>query len=132
MYCVRNGLSVDHQAVKDLFALARHGEKQRLKFYAQVKADSPNSCPIMTRFGGVNASLRELFTEGLGDQTSGEKIETLGDIQEVGLSGIFSFEYFDQDKPKAYAGGDGGLKVVEMDEEEKALAKQLRMARMAP
>lgn len=31
MYCVRNGLSVDHQAVKDLFALARHGEKQRLK-----------------------------------------------------------------------------------------------------
>ena len=32
MYCVRSGLSVDHQAVKDLFALARHGEKQRLSF----------------------------------------------------------------------------------------------------
>lgn len=111
MYCVRNSLSVDHQAVKDLFALARHGEKQRLKFYTQVKADSPNSCPIMSRFGGINASLRELRTEGVGGQASVEKIRTLDDITEVGLSGIFAFQDFNPDnpdKPKTYAGGDGG------------------------
>lgn len=85
----------------------------------------------MSRFGGVNASLRELSTEGVGGQASGEKIETLGDIQEVGLSGIFAFEDFNPEKPKTYTGGDGGLKAAEMDEEEKAFAKKVRMARMA-
>lgn len=134
MYCVRNGLSVDHQAVKDLFALARHGEKQRLRYYTQVKADSPNSCPIMTRFSGVKASLCELSEDCAAGQASGKKIGNLCDIAEVGLSGIFAFQDFNPDKPdiaKTYAGGGGGLKVVEMDEDEKALAKKLRMAQMA-
>lgn len=30
MYCVRTGLSHDDQGVKDSFALARHGDKQRI------------------------------------------------------------------------------------------------------
>lgn len=63
----------------------------------------------MTRFGGVNASLRELSTEGVGGQASGEKIGTLDDITEVGLSGMFAFQDFNPDEPKTYGGGDGGL-----------------------
>lgn len=69
----------------------------------------------------VNASLRELSTEGLGGQASGEKIETQSNIQEVGLSGIFAFEDFNADKPKACADGDWGLKVEKTEEEERIL-----------
>lgn len=136
MYCYRHGLDMNHQAVKDLFALARHGDTERLRFYTQVKADSPSLCPIMTCFGGVNASLRELSTEGIGDQAAGENIEKPSDIREVRLSGIFAFEDVTEAGAEASVrgksvGGNGvsGASDV-MDEDERALAKKLRMALM--
>lgn len=75
---------------------------------------------------------------GVEDEVAEMKIKTVGDIGEVGLSGIFAFKDFNADELEASVrgksvGGDGAnrrLKVVEMDEEEKALAKKVRMARM--
>lgn len=134
MYCVRKGLSRDDQAAKDLFALARHGEKQRIKFYTQVNADMPNAGLFMTNIGGVNSSLYQLAGE-VEDEVAEMKIKTVDDIGEVVFSGIFAFKDVNDDEFEASVrgksvGGDGAnrrLKIVEMDEEEKALAKKARM-----
>lgn len=48
MYCVRNGLPQDHQTVKDLFALGRHGDGVRIKSHSQVKANTPDAGSIKT------------------------------------------------------------------------------------
>ena len=137
MYCVRKGLSVEDQAVKDLFALARHGENQRLRFYTHVKADTPNSCKFLTDFAGIKHSLGQIDEDCAEGQAYGKKIGNLGDVAGVGLSGIFAFEDFDVDNPgksKTYAAGNGGSRgsvVVQRDPDEEALAKKVRMAIMA-
>lgn len=135
MYCVRTGLSHDDQAVKDLFALARHGDKQRIRFYTKVKGDTPNSCDFLTNLSGALPSLRRLG-EGGGVKTSEKKVASLSDVEEVGLSGLFAFEDAEFDKSGAFARGkpvmgDGAyrkLDVVEMDDEEKDLVRQERKA----
>ncbi|CAM9633041.1 unnamed protein product, partial [Ectocarpus sp. 13 AM-2016] len=132
MYCVRTNLSIDSQAVKDLFALARHGEKERIRFYTSVKNDMPNSCDFMANFSGVLPSLLRV-EKGGGSENYEEKMVSLGDIDEVGLPGLFAFEDCDFDENGEFESvkpAGGGVRhisdVVPMDDEEKELVRDRR------
>ena len=90
-YCVKNGLPVEHQAVKDLFAFARHGDRQRIRFYSHVKADTPDSCPYKENLGGVTSTLRHI-NAGTSVMARDNPVATLRDIRDVGVPGVLVFD----------------------------------------